>query len=98
MNNERFFIATNPLFWIFSIVVTLIINPLTKIYQYSTIDDWITIWFRIDNWSDDALNRIISVNDNKPDKVPWYYKHKLINWEYGAKKAKEILNQRKEIK
>ena len=90
---EKIFILTSPIFWVYA-AIAYIIHFLRIAWAYSTIGDWLTMLFTINAWGDDALNRIIKINNRKPDTIPWYHKQREYMWVYGAKKAQDILNKR----
>lgn len=92
---ENFFTVTNPLFWVLWLILKIFIL-LKGIWDWTTIGDWIYLHNKINKLTNKELERLIELRKLKPKisiKLIIYF-HKRYLWNYGSKKAIEILRER----
>ena len=86
INEEQIFTLTNPLFWIWAIIL-FTIKFFNRVIEYSGLADWFFILFRFKEISKEGQNFIVFIDSKNDYSRGSWLKRKA--WSYAAKKIKE---------
>lgn len=85
IDTEQIFVLTNPIFWLWAIVL-FIIYFIQKFLEVTGIYDWYYVLFKFDKMSKKVNRTMIHIFNNRP-KMFWL---KRKAWELAEKKFKKL--------
>ena len=81
ISEEQIFVLTNPIFWLWAIIV-FVIYLVRKILDFTGLYDWFYVLITFDKMSESGKKAMINVMNNQP-KMFWL---KRKAWEYAIAK------------
>lgn len=82
INEERFFVLTNPFFWLW-VIITFIWYCIRKFLDFTGLHDWFYVLVTFDKMSERGKDEIIYIIENNLLEMFWL---KRKAWEYAIKK------------
>lgn len=88
INEEEIFVLTNPLFWIW-VILLFIYQLIKKAIVFTGINDWYFVLFNFDTMPEEGKKQMLFMMNNRTTYLFW---SKRKAWEYAVNKInKEVI-------